>query len=189
MNMNKEEQLCLDRYKEVFRQCYPHVLAYASGIVGSDEAADIVQDVFADLWERRAFIEMGEQVEAFLIRAAYTRALNRLKHKNVTQRYIDAVMAIEERREQLSMHTPLREIMDSELNEAISEAISQLPDKCREVFRMSYIQGKHNKDIATELRLSVKTVDAHIYKALKTLRAQLKDVKNWTPLIALLFFN
>ena len=54
---------------------------------------------------------------------------------------------------------------------------------------MSYIQGKHNKDIATELRLSVKTVDAHIYKALKTLRAQLKDVKNWTPLIALLFFN
>lgn len=47
--MNEEERLRLNRYKEVFRQCYPHVLAYTSGIVGSDEAADIVQDVFADL--------------------------------------------------------------------------------------------------------------------------------------------
>lgn len=187
--MNEEERLSLNRYKEVFRQCYPHVLAYTSGIVGSDEAADIVQDVFADLWERRAFIEMGEQVEAFLIRAAYTRALNSLKHKNVTQRYIDAVMAIEERREQLSLRTPLREMMNSELNQAMSQAIGQLPDKCQEVFRMSYLQGLRNKEIASRMGLSVKTVDAHIYKALKTLRAQLKDVKRWTPIIALLFFN
>lgn len=187
--MTKEERLYLSRYKEVFKQCYPHVLAYTKGIVGNDEAADIVQDVFADLWERRAFIEMGEQVEAFLMRAAYTHALNALKHRNVTQRYLDAVMAIESRREQLSQRTPLREMMNSDLNDAMRQAIDELPDKCREVFRLSYIQGLRNKEIAQQMGLSVKTVEAHIYKALKTLRSRLKDVKHWTALITLLFFN
>lgn len=188
--MSEMERQSLTRYKEVFRQCYPHVLAYTRGIVGSeDEAADIVQDVFADLWERRAFIVMGGQVEAFLIRSAYTHALNVLKHKNVTQKYINAVMAIEARREQLSFHTPLYDVANSDLGKAIEQAIGQLPDKCREVFRLSYIQGLKNKEIAEQMGLSVKTVDAHIYKALKLLRQTLKGTKYWMPLIALLFIN
>ncbi|MBP8790520.1 MAG: sigma-70 family RNA polymerase sigma factor, partial [Breznakibacter sp.] len=55
----------------------------------------------------------------------------------------------------------------------IEKAIDELPEKCREVFKLSYLYGLKNKDIADALQLSLRTVEAHIYKALKFLRERL----------------
>lgn len=177
------------RYQEVFRQAYPRLLAYARGFVGSDNADDVVQDVFAELWERRMDVEMGEQLLAFLFRSVYTHSINVLKHRQVSERYIDAVKAIQEHREAYAHQTPLTLAVNADLRQAIDEAIAQLPNRCREIFTKSYVEGKRNKDIAAELQLSVKTVDAQIYKALKMLRAHLKDVGHWTLILLLVLLT
>ena len=62
-----------DTYKVVFRQCYPKLLFYATRLVGTEEAEDVVQDVFVELWRRRDSVVIGEQILAFLYRSVYTK--------------------------------------------------------------------------------------------------------------------
>ena len=53
-------------YKAVFRQCYPKLLFYAVRLVGDEEAEDIVQDVFVELWRRKESVVIGKQESALL---------------------------------------------------------------------------------------------------------------------------
>ena len=73
----------------------------------------------------------------------------------------------------------------SELQEKINKALNELPEKCRLVFEMSRFKNMKYKDIAEELEVSVKTVEAHMSKALKSLKAHLKDIVYFLILIFL----
>ena len=75
-------------YKALFRKYYPSLIFYATRLIGEEEAEDVVQDVFVELWRRKDSIEIGDQIQAFLYRAVYTRALNVLKHRNVEDGYV-----------------------------------------------------------------------------------------------------
>ena len=75
----------------------------------------------------------------------------------------------------------IRRIEDKELRKEIHDAINELPDKCKEVFKLSYLHDMKNKEIADILGVSLRTVEAHMYKALKYLRGRLD------PLWAILF--
>ena len=70
-------------YKALFRRYYPNLMFYATRLVGDEEAEDVVQDVFVELWKRRDSMVIGDQIQAFLYRAVYTRALNVLKHRSI----------------------------------------------------------------------------------------------------------
>ena len=59
-------------YKALFRRYYPNLIFYATRLVGEEEAEDVVQDVFVELWKRKDTIEIGDQIQAFLYRAVYT---------------------------------------------------------------------------------------------------------------------
>src|SRR5262249_15373582 len=63
----------------------------------------------------------------------------------------------------------------NELNAQILEHISQLPEKCREVFMLSRVNGFSTQQIAEMLNISPKTVNNHLVKALKLMRTNLKD--------------
>ena len=67
----------------------------------------------------------------------------------------------------------IRRIEDRELRKEIYNAINELPDKCKEVFKLSYLHEMKNKEIADVLGISLRTVEAHMYKALKYLRSRL----------------
>lgn len=163
-------------YKAVFRQYYPKLLFYATRLVGAEEAEDVVQDVFAELWRRRDTVVIGEQILAFLYRSVYTKAINLLKHQAIENNYSNAMTEIYERK--LQFYQPdhaevIRKIENQELRQEIYNAINELPDKCREVFKLSYLHDMKNKEIAETLSISLRTVEAHIYKALKFLRERL----------------
>lgn len=163
-------------YRQLFRKHYTGLLFYATRLVGEDEAEDVVQDVFVELWRRQDTVEVGEQIQAFLYRAVYTRALNVLKHRDIVGEYETAALEIHQRR--LEFYEPdhnevIRRIEDKELRRELSEAIRALPDKCRTVFVLSYLHDMKNKEIADTLGISLRTVEAHMYKALKFLRDRL----------------
>ena len=157
-------------YKALFRRYYPSLIFYATRLVGEEEAEDVVQDVFVELWKRKDHIEIGDQIQAFLYRAVYTRALNVLKHRSVEEGYCVAMEEINQRRE---------------LRKEIHDAINELPDKCKEVFKLSYLHDMKNKEIADILGVSLRTVEAHMYKALKYLRGRLDPL--WTILFLFLW--
>lgn len=63
----------------------------------------------------------------------------------------------------------------NDLREEINQAIESLPQKCREVFTLSYIMDRQNKEISKLLDISVSTVEKHINYALKVLRKLLQN--------------
>jgi RNA polymerase sigma-70 factor (ECF subfamily) len=63
----------------------------------------------------------------------------------------------------------------NELKEKIDLAIKNLPEHCRVVFEMSRFEDLKNREIEEKLGISQKTVEAHLTKALKILRNDLKD--------------
>ena len=68
----------------------------------------------------------------------------------------------------------LKRIEDRELRKHIISAIDELPEKCKLVFKLSYLHNMKNKDIAEAMDVSLRTVEAHMYKALKFLRSRLE---------------
>ncbi len=163
-------------YKFLFRKYYANLLFYATRIVGEEEAEDVVQDVFVELWNRKDAVTVGDQIQAFLYRAVYTRALNVLKHRDVKNSYEAVVLDIHKKRieyYQPDSNDVVKRIEDRELRRELSEAINELPNKCKMVFKLSYLHDMKNKDIAETMGISLRTVEAHMYKALKFLRDRL----------------
>lgn len=175
-------------YKALFRRYYPNLLFYATRLIGDEEAEDVVQDVFVELWKRKDSMEIGEQIQAFLYRAVYTRSLNVLKHRIIKEKYSSAMEEINQKRAEFyqphESNEIIKRIEDRELRQEIYSAINELPDKCKEVFKLSYLHDMKNKEIADVLGVSLRTVEAHMYKALKLLRSKLGHL--W--LTFLLFF-
>lgn len=166
-------------YQALFRRYYSSLIFYATRLVGEDEAEDVVQDVFVELWKRKEYIEIGDQIQAFLYRSVYTRALNVLKHRNVEEGYCAAMEEINQRRTEFYQpdnNEVIRRIEDRELRKEIHSAINELPEKCKEVFKLSYLYEMKNKEIAEALGISLRTVEAHMYKALKYLRSRLNPL-------------
>lgn len=173
-------------YKTLFRKHYTGLLFYAARLVGEDEAEDIVQDVFVEFWKRKDSIDVGEQIQAFLYRSVYTKALNILKHRAIVENH--NAEEDEYYRKRLEYYQPdnsdvIRRIETRELRHEIYTAINELPDKCKEVFKLSYLHDMKNKEIADAMNISLRTVEAHMYKALKFLRGRLSHL---LPLTAFL---
>lgn len=142
-------------YQTLFRRYYPSLIFYATRLVGEEDAEDVVQDVFVELWRRKNSIEIGDQIQAFLYRAVYTRALNVLKHRNVEDGYCAAMEEINQRRAEFYQpdnNEVIQQIEDRELRKEIYDAINELPDKCKEVFKLSYLHDMKNKEIAERSR-------------------------------------
>ena len=115
-------------------------------------------------------------VKSFVYRSVYTHALNVIKHRQVVRKYSDAVIEMENRRlDSLDPNNSevLQKLRNDELQQRIDLAINELPPKSRQVFVMSYLHGLKNKEIAEVMNVSVRTVDAHIYNALRQLRSKL----------------
>lgn len=166
-------------FDAIFRKTYSRLYFYALSLLSDEsDADDVVEEVFVELWKRRDEIEWGNNLNSFLYRAVYTRSLNTIKRNSKSTKRLDTLDAINAKRiEWLSSmeQEPISNVEDAELRQTIANAIDELPEKCGRVFRMSYLNGMRNKDIAEEMDLSVRTVEAHMYHALQFLRKRLKQ--------------
>lgn len=181
-----------DIYKTIFRQNYANLHFYASRLVGCEEAEDVVQDVFLELWKRQNEIIIGEQIQGFLYRAVYTRCINILKHRNIENDYAAAIEAINNQRADYYLednNEVLQRIESQELKKEIFQAIGELPDKCQTTFKLSYLYDMKNKEIAEVLGISLRTVEAHMYKALRFLRSKLGHLVCFFLFSSLIFFS
>jgi len=154
-------------FEVVFRTYYRRLCAVAYAHVGSPETAEeIVQDLFLKLWRQRDSLQITDSLQAYLYRAARNASLNHLNHRRIELRWSERVRATD---------PPVAPAADDELGEselarAIDAGIAALPERCRLVFTMSRRQGLSYAEIADALGISVKTVEAQIGRALKSLR-------------------
>lgn len=167
-------------FERIFRENYTRLLFHVNRIVGqTDEAEDIVGDVFFEIWNRRHEIEIDHDgIKAYLYRSVSNRALNSLRRRGTAETSISLLTKLNEIRldHLISNYNPDSDVRQIEIRQAIEQAIESLPDKCRQAFTLSYIHNLKNQDIADIMNVSPRTVDAHIYRALRVLRDKLKYI-------------
>jgi RNA polymerase sigma-70 factor (ECF subfamily) len=132
------------------------------------EAEECVQDVFIAIWRRRESLAITHNLGAYLSAAIKKQVLNRLAQR-YTKKYNPEVRP----QEDLAYETADSRLLAKDLSDLIENAISQLPEKCKMVYRLSRMDGKSNKIIASELNISQKTVEGHITKAIQAIRKRL----------------
>jgi RNA polymerase sigma factor (sigma-70 family) len=81
---------------------------------------------------------------------------------------------------------PMEEFLRAELLKQIHEAIEKLPSRCKEIFKLHWLEGLKNQDIADKLQVSVNTVINQKVRALSKLRIAFKDHPFVAVLMALL---
>lgn len=147
------------------------LFGYAVRRTGSrDAAADIVQDVFVRLWERRASWRPDGSVRGLLFRLTRNEAVSRFRRAQARARAIRRYALLG--RQPLAQPAPAP-AEDAELRAALDDAIDALPHRRREAFLLRMIDGLGYDEIATVMNTSRQTVANQLSRALASLRERL----------------
>lgn len=173
-----------DLYRKIFVQLQPALVVYAKEyVLDADMAANIVQEAFLKMWERRNNIQVGTILNAYLYKSVRNLCLNYLRHLKVEDTYAGRVQQMQLNYEALKDKSAER-LLEAEILERIQQAVIKMTPQCKKVFELSRFEGKSYKEIAQELGIAEKTVENQMGKALKVARAELKE---FLPITILLY--
>lgn len=168
-------------FEEIYRRHGFALLELAYRKVNSREAAEeIVQDLFTTLWHKRAEVDI-QKLREYLSSAVRYRVINLFKNKFLHAGYI----AVSRTGASEADHRTEQDLAAADLSVALSSGLAHMPSHTREVFQLSRMEHRSVPEIAVRLKLSPKTVEYHLTRALKLLRVSLKDFL--VPLVLLLF--
>jgi RNA polymerase sigma-70 factor (ECF subfamily) len=141
----------------LFKAHYDELCRYAHSILKNQDAAeDVVQQLFIKLWEKRDTISDIENVRSYLFRSTFNMSLNEQKKM---QRMPKSDEDIVQNDSFQSSDDTSNLLVSNELQERIDSAMLVLPEKCREVFHLSRNEQLSYKEIAQEMKISIKTVE------------------------------
>lgn len=170
------EQDSFHAFQRIYETNASSLIRFARRYTSPEIAEDIVQDIFLELWEsKKSFDE--DTARFYLFTAIKNRCLNLLRQEQVKDNYISSIQT-ENHLLSLQHYDPADELLSKEedLHE-IYKQIEFLPEKCRQIFKLAYLEDKKSPEIADILKLSVRTVEHHLYLGLKTLRTKLLQKK------------
>jgi RNA polymerase sigma-70 factor (ECF subfamily) len=164
-------------FDSLYLDNYPALQRYAYTILSDIELAEeMVHQVFLKILERKDPLDVHTSLKAYLFRSVNNECLNYIKHQKVKQTYHS--YATNEMGN--TTETPSSKLNYKELEFQIIKSINDLPEQCRTIFQLSRFEELKYGQIADQLGISVKTVEAQMSKALKRLRVELAD---YLPLI------
>lgn len=156
--------------KEIFHSYFDVLMRKAYSYTrDKDSAEDIVQKVFISLWDHRYTLNIRSSLQSYLSGAVKNQSLTYLKKKfTASNETIDLFIPQLESSE--STDQPLH---TRELKTLLERMVASLPEKTQIVFLMSRKEEMTNQEIASHLDISIKTVEYHITRALKSLKEAL----------------
>ncbi len=153
----------------LFMTHYASLHRYAFTIVkDNDEAEDTVQAVFLRRLEKNVALHDLEHPRAYLYRSVYNLSINTIRKTELQEKHHATI-----RKETAYTSTGAAGKDDEDLlqlKQQIDKVLDQLPPQCREVFVQSRANQKKYAEIASEMGIAIKTVEAHMSKALKLIR-------------------
>ncbi len=166
--LNSDEAGITGLYDLLWQRLY----IYASKILqDKSAAADVIQDLFIKLWEKRDELPQVTNVEGYLFRSLKHAMLNNLQSTKIREKHLEAFSKVCAEMDNLILDG----IYQKELIELIKNSSTRLPDRMKEIFMMNSFEHKSVSEIANELNLSEQTVRNQINLALKKIRPTIRE--------------
>lgn len=157
-------------FESLFRSLYSGLCTFATKYVADvDEVEDIVQDVFFTIWMKRNKIHIKQNIDSYLYASVRNKCLMYIQHQKIINKYNNYSIYITNNRNEVRDDL----IEYRELSGIVDKTLDSFPDRMREIFILSRYEGLKYNEIARQLSLSVKTVEANITRALKIFRKKL----------------
>ncbi len=162
-----------DAFKTLFYNYYESIFNFVTyKILDADLADDITQDTFLRIWKSRQLIQPDKSFYAYAARISTNLCNDHFRHINVRFKNKEKI----EYSNYPKPQTPEMINDEAELKNKINQLVNTvLPEKCQNIFILSRIDQKTNKEIADILGLSIRTVENQIYRSLKILKKHLKE--------------
>ncbi len=157
-----------------FEQLYRRTVRTLMGVIykwsdDTAEAEDVLQEVFLDLWEKRANITIQNEVFSYLYSMARYKIFDRLREKKLSAKQVQAWTLVMQEEAVLTAAFHDEELVSREA--LVSSELAQLPAQMKKVYLLSAEQGKSIREISEELLVSPYTVKNHLQKIRKRLRS------------------
>ncbi len=130
----------------------------------SDDAEDIVQEVFMRLWSRRERLSEYKSIEAFAMVITKNLSLDKLKLKK------NKADELSDKFEQMTEHTPYNKVEMTDSFNKIQDIISMLPEQQRMIIHLRDIEGYEFEEISEIVQMSINTVRVNLSRARKKVR-------------------
>lgn len=164
-------------FQSIYKTYYSRLCVFAhSFLQDEDEAEEIVQNVILKLWEQRGKINEIDNMPAYLYRSVRNHCLNAIKHNKISNIYKTEVWN-ELKDIEIQATGSISEEEEEKQIKQLKNAIETLPERCQEVLKMSKFEGLKNKEIAEELNISLKAVEANISRAFSLIRKNFQKNK------------
>ncbi|QSB28949.1 RNA polymerase sigma-70 factor [Flavobacterium sp. CLA17] len=146
-------------------------------IYDPDEAENLAQEAFLHLWQNRESVDSINGIQSFLYTYSKSKCLNLIRHNKVKDKFKNDLLNQKEKELNIEVLNSIEfdTLQLTELERIINESINDLPPKTREVFIKKRFENKKNAEIAEEMQVTLKAVEAHMTKALKILKTKLSD--------------
>lgn len=169
-----------------FYKFHSHIVGFCMQFIHDEnDAKGIAQEAFLHLWNQKEQIETVNGISSFLYTYAKSKCLNIIRHQKVKAKYANKTLNIKEQNlhQEVLQSLQFDSLTFSELETLVFKSIEELPEKTKEIFKRKRFEKKKNQEIADEMNISIKTVEAHFSNAIKVLKQKLAD---YLPI--LLFF-
>jgi len=165
----------------LFRENFRPLTVYAMQFLKDKAVAeDIVQELFVNIFEKKETFQTKTITRSYLYKAVHNRCIN---HKEYQQLRKEMNPIIQESMGNVT-EDPYQLSVFIEFQDKFLHVLEELSPKCRQVFEMSKREGIENQKIADSLKLSKRTVEKHIYLAIKRLRKKLYRYLNVLIIVA-----
>ena len=170
-----------DAFQELFERYAPRIYSFSlSYLKNKNDAEELVQNVFLKIWEKRTLLDTNQNLKAFIFKVAVNTIYDFIRRKNIEHAFEDYARLNYNANENYTWHTVIFE----EMKQNLFDLVSQLPEQQQKIFQLSKFDGLTNDEIAKKLKLSKRTVENHLYRALAFLKDHFKN----ESFIGLLFF-
>jgi len=136
----------------------------------TDEANDVVQELFSDVWQRANRIDPSDNIKGYLYTILRNRILSFMSRSKKLDKYIDSYLKHEAEASTTTEDT----VLLRDLEQLLEKKINQLPPKMRKVHELAWKENLSNKEIADYMDISEGTVKQHKYQAIRILRSKLQ---------------
>lgn len=174
--LTTEEKLLVQKIREGNKDAFNRLYSlYWDGLYGFalkmttcvEEAEEIVQDIFVDIWIKRSTLQINQTIKGYLFTAFKFKLIDKIRKNKLQEKYADHITR------QLNLEhvsSPEQKLISRERVSLLMNSTQLLPEKCQQVFILRRIENYSIAEIADTLAISPQTVKNHLNKAFKIMK-------------------